>query len=64
MDKKKNIEVKEVKEVIEPRFASEKGNLYYASLSEMDKIGVQVALKTIPHVFCLERSSGFLTWNK
>lgn len=37
---------------------------YYDSLSEMDQIGVRVAHKTIPQVFCIERSSGFAKWAK
>jgi len=52
--------VTEVKTLIDT--FSEHGRQYYDSLQEMDQIGVCVSLKTIPHVYCIERSYGFQKW--
>lgn len=43
---------------------SEIEQTYYDSLQEMDRIGVQVARKIIPHIYSMERSYGFQKWQK
>jgi len=58
------------KRIIEPPVAkmpkplSEIEQTYYDSLQELDKIGVHVAQKIIPHVYSMERSYGFQKWKK
>jgi hypothetical protein len=37
---------------------------YVASLTEFERIGVQVATEVIPHIYCIERCYGFQLWKK
>jgi len=37
---------------------------YLASLTEIERIGVEVATEVIPHIYSIERCYGFQEWKK
>jgi len=49
-------------EDIIPVFKNTMEEAYWNQLSHDQKIGIRVALKIIPNVYCMERTQGYQKW--